>query len=126
MVKQTGDGSLAVFPLASQAVRAAAALRTSLEAIDVVVRQGIHVGELVEREGDVAGVAVHVAARVMALAGPGEVVTTATVRLTADTDRTRFEPRGSADLRGVDGTWDLFTLLDAAPALDGRGAAPAT
>jgi class 3 adenylate cyclase/alpha-beta hydrolase superfamily lysophospholipase len=113
VVKNTGDGVLAVFDLASRAVRAAVDLRSELTSIGVEVRQGIHVGELVDRDGDIAGLAAHVAARVMSAAGPGEILTSATVPLVIDRSSMDFESLGQAELKGVSGSWELFRIRSA-------------
>jgi class 3 adenylate cyclase len=113
VVKSTGDGVLAVFDLASRAVRAAVDLRSQLTGIGVEIRQGIHVGELVDRDGDVAGLAAHVAARVMSAAGEGEILTSATVPLVIDRSSMSFESRGHAELKGIPGTWELFEIRSA-------------
>lgn len=110
VVKNTGDGVLAVFDLASRAVRAAVDLRAQLTSIGVRLRQGIHVGELVDRDGDIAGLAVHVAARVMGAAESGEILTSATVPLVIDRSSTGFESRGHAELKGISGMWELFAI----------------
>ena len=110
VVKSTGDGMLADFGLASQAVRAALGLRDELAAVGVSVRQGIHVGELVDRQGDVSGMAVHVAARVMAAADAGQVLATTAVQQAADRSTVMFTSRGLVDLKGIDGTWELFAV----------------
>lgn len=110
VVKNTGDGVLAVFDLASRAVRAAVDLRSQLTSIGVEIRQGIHVGELVDRDGDVAGLAAHVAARVMSAAGPGQILTSATVPLIIDRSWMDFEPLGQTQLKGVSGSWELYAI----------------
>jgi class 3 adenylate cyclase len=82
--------------------------------IDVQIRAGLHTGEVELRDGDVGGIAVHIAARIMAAAGPGEIVVSRTVRdLVVGSDRT-LEDRGTHHLRGVDGDWQLFAVAGAA------------
>ena len=71
LVKTTGDGILATFDGPGRAIRCAAALRDELTGIDLQIRAGLHTGEIELREGDVGGIAVHIAARVMAAAAPG-------------------------------------------------------
>jgi class 3 adenylate cyclase len=80
LVKTTGDGILATFDGPGRAVRCAAALGDELAGIGVQLRAGLHAGEVELRDGDVGGIAVHIAARVMAAAQPGEVLTSRTVR----------------------------------------------
>jgi class 3 adenylate cyclase len=101
---------LADFGLASQAVRAALGLRDELAAVGVTLRQGIHVGELVDRHGDISGMAVHVAARVMGAAKAGQVLATTAVQQAADRSTATFASCGAVDLKGIDGTWELFAV----------------
>ncbi len=108
VVKTTGDGVLATLPSTDQAVRAARAIRSRLSADGLRVRMGIHVGDVENRGDDLAGVAVHIAARVMALAGPGELLVTASVPPAAAGANHQFIPVGDHELRGVPGTWALF------------------
>ena len=105
VVKHTGDGVLATFASADRALRAAETIRTRLVSEGLTVRIGVHVGDVERRGNDLAGIAIHVAARVMALAGPGEVLVTASVPIAvAGTDH-RFELVGDHQLKGVPGTW---------------------
>jgi class 3 adenylate cyclase len=108
VIKSTGDGVLATLPSADRALRAATAIHARLSASEVRVRMGIHVGDVEQRGADVAGVAVHVAARVMALAGPGEVFVTASVPIAVTGTDHSFEVVGDQVLRGVPGTWTVF------------------
>jgi class 3 adenylate cyclase len=110
LVDTTGDGILATFDGPSRAVRCAAALRAELGGIGLQVRAGLHTGEVELRDGDVGGIAVHLAARVMAAAGPGEILSSRTVRdLVAGSD-VAVEDRGPQALKGIDGTWQLFAV----------------
>ena len=79
-MKSTGDGVLAVFESPSGAVRAALALIPALHDLGIDIRVGLHTGEIERRGDDIAGLAVHVAARVQSLALPGRALTTTTVR----------------------------------------------
>jgi class 3 adenylate cyclase len=108
MVKHTGDGLLAEFRLASQAVTAACELRDRLGDIGIRTRIGIHVGEIERRDDDISGVAVHVAARLMSLAQPGEIVTSGSVPPVIGTTTYNFEPGPDAQLKGLPGTWTTF------------------
>ena len=87
-MKHTGDGTLAVFETPTEAIEACAAMRPALERFDLRIRAGIHTGEVeIADDGDVHGVAVHIAARISAEATPGEIlVSAALVSLTAGTD----------------------------------------
>ena len=111
VVKSTGDGLLATFDGPGRAIACASALRDQLADIDLPIRAGLHAGEVELRDGDdVGGIAVHIAARIMAEAGPGEVVVSRTVRdLVAGSDLL-LEDRGTRQLKGVDGDWQLFTV----------------
>jgi class 3 adenylate cyclase len=110
VVKSTGDGLLATFDGPGRAIAGAVALRDQLADIDVQIRAGLHAGEVELRGDDVGGIAVHIAARIMAKAGPGEVVVSRTVRdLVAGSDR-QLEDRGTHQLKGVAGDWQLFAV----------------
>jgi class 3 adenylate cyclase len=113
VVKTTGDGILATFDGPGRAIGCAVALRDQLGDIDVQVRAGLHTGEVELRDNDdVGGIAVHIASRVMAAAGPGEIVVSRIVRdLAVGSERT-LEERDSRTLKGVDGDWPLFTVAD--------------
>ena len=111
MVKNTGDGLLAVFDAPSLAVGAATDLVTKLSAIDLGVRAGIHAGEMeVRDDGDISGTTVNIAARVEQAAGLGEVYVSSTVRDMLLGGEHRFEERGEHALKGVEGTWKLFAV----------------
>jgi class 3 adenylate cyclase len=112
-----GDGCLVVFTQPAQALRTAAALIVDAQGLGVDIRCGVHTGECEVVDGKLCGVAVHIGARVMALAGPAEVLATATVRDLTTGSGVRFEPYGHATLKGVDGDWGLFraTVVGEAP-----------
>jgi class 3 adenylate cyclase len=110
LVKSTGDGILALFDRPGRAIRCATALRDRLRGAGVEIRAGVHTGEVQLRGGDVGGIGVHFAARVMAAAGPGEVLVSGTVHdLVAGSDYV-LEDRGAHALKGIDGTWRLFAV----------------
>jgi class 3 adenylate cyclase len=110
VVKSTGDGLLATFDGPGRAIACASAFRDQLADIGLQIRAGLHAGEVELRGDDVGGIAVHIAARIMAEAGPGEVVVSRTVRdLVAGSDL-RLDDRGTRQLKGVDGDWQLFTV----------------
>jgi class 3 adenylate cyclase len=111
LVKMTGDGLLATFDGPGRGIRCAAALRDELGGISVQLRVGLHTGEVELRDGDVGGIAVHIAARVMAAAGPGEILTSKTVRDLIVGSDIVLEDRGTHPLRGVEGTWQLFEVV---------------
>ena len=108
LVKTTGDGLLATFDAPTRALRCAIALIRSLDDSGLGIRAAIHTGEIVMGEGDVGGIGVHIAARVLAEAGERQLVVTRTVRDLATGDDLSFVPLGNANLRGVPGEWELF------------------
>ncbi len=110
-VKTTGDGFLATFDSPSRAVRAAAAIVAATRDAGVPVRAGLHTGEIERRGDDVAGLAVHVGARVAALAGESEILVSSTVRDLVLGAEFRFDDRGLHTLKGVDGDWRLLALV---------------
>ena len=110
LVKQTGDGVVAIFDGPARAVQCAASIRDALRQLGIAVRIGVHVGEIERRGDDVAGVAVHIAQRVQAKAGPGEVLVSRTVvELVVGSDLD-FVDRDEHELKGLPGTWRLFAL----------------
>jgi class 3 adenylate cyclase len=109
-VKTVGDGFVATFDSPSRAIECSLAIRDTLKAFDIDVRGGIHTGEIEVRGDDVAGMAVHIGARVSALAGPGEILVSSTVKDSVVGSSIEFEERGEHDLKGVPGTWRLFAV----------------
>lgn len=112
MVKATGDGALTIFDTPSRALQCAVALRTRLRELGLVVRMGVHLGEIERRGDDVAGLAVHLAARVMAAAGGGQILASAAVPLATLGGGFTFEPSGSRRLKGFDDEFELFRLAE--------------
>jgi class 3 adenylate cyclase len=110
VVKWTGDGLLATFDSAERAVRAAVDLRTRLSGLNLHVRQGVHSGEVEQIPGDLRGVAVHAAARIMAVAGPDEIVVSSTVRELLDGSGFAFEDRGEHEMKGLAGKRRVYAL----------------
>jgi class 3 adenylate cyclase len=111
-VKSTGDGLLATFDGPGRAIACAVALRDQLGDIDLQIRAGLHAGEVEPRGDDVGGIAVHIAARILAEAEPGEVLVSRTVRdLVAGSDHPLGD-RGTHRLKGIDGDWQLFAVAD--------------
>jgi pimeloyl-ACP methyl ester carboxylesterase/class 3 adenylate cyclase len=110
-VKTVGDGFLAIFEgPPSGALRCALAITAAASSIGVGLRIGLHTGECELIGADVGGMAVHIASRVSALAGPGEVLVSGTVFGTVVGGPFVFEERGFHDLKGVPGRWPLFAL----------------
>jgi class 3 adenylate cyclase/pimeloyl-ACP methyl ester carboxylesterase len=110
VVKSTGDGHLATFDGPTQAIRCAEALRTDAETLGIEIRAGIHTGECELLDTDIGGLAVHIAARILGEAGAGEILVSRTVRDLVVGSGTGFEDRGSVELRGVPGTWQLLAV----------------
>ena len=110
VVKSTGDGHLATFDGPTQAIRCAEALRAGAETLGIEIRAGIHTGECELLETDIGGLAVHIAARILGQAGPGEILVSRTVRDLVVGSGTGFEDRGNVELRGVPGTWQLLAV----------------
>jgi len=110
LIKKTGDGILAVFDGAERAIRTAAAICLEAKALEIQVRAGVHTGEVELITGDVRGVAVHVAARIMALAGPSEVLVSGTTHELVAGASLRFEDRGAHELKGLSGPRQVFGL----------------
>jgi class 3 adenylate cyclase len=111
-IKSTGDGVLATFAGPAGAIWAARDMQHDLAALDISLRVGIHTGEIELREGDIHGVAVHVAARVLGHARGGQIWVSSTVPgLVAGSD-IEFESRGTAELKGLPGSWELWVVRD--------------
>ena len=114
-IDTAGDGFLATFDAPERAVRCACAVRDAVRALGMEVRAGLHTGE-VERQGQgMSGIAVHIGARVVAAAGPGEVLVSAVVRDLLTGSGLRFTDRGAHRLKGVPGDWPLFAVAPAPP-----------
>jgi len=107
-VGTAGDGFLATFDGPARALRCAAGIVGAVRPLGVEVRAGLHTGEVELVGDDVAGIAVHIAARVAALAGPGEVLASSTVKDLVAGAGIRFADRGTHVLRGVPDEWRLF------------------
>jgi class 3 adenylate cyclase/pimeloyl-ACP methyl ester carboxylesterase len=110
LVKWTGDGILAVFPDPDVALAAARELDAKSQEMGIVLRIGLHTGRVTVAHDDVAGLAVHIAARVMAVAGGHQIVVSRTVRDLMLGSRYDFRSLGAHDLKGVEGPWELYEL----------------
>ena len=110
LVKTTGDGVLALFDGSERAVRAAAAMCRAVLPLGLTIRAGIHTGEVELVAGDVRGLAVHIAARVMAVAGPSDVMVSATTYELVAEAGLAFEDVGLHELKGVTGARRLYRL----------------
>jgi class 3 adenylate cyclase len=110
LIKTTGDGILATFDGPGRAIGCAAALRDELRGIGLQIRAGLHTGEVELRDDDIGGIGVHIAARVVAAAQSGEILTSRTVRDLVVGSDIAAEDRGMHALKGIDGTWQLFAI----------------
>ena len=108
LVKTTGDGVLATFDGPGRGIRCALAMKQALARLRLSIRAGLHIGEIEDRGSDIAGVAVHAASRVMALAGPGEVLVSRVVADLVAGSGISFAERGESELKGMPGTWRLL------------------
>jgi class 3 adenylate cyclase len=105
-----GDGFFASFDGPARAIRCAMAIAADVSSLGIEVRSGLHAGECEAIEGKVTGIAVHIGARIAALAAPGEVLVSQTVRDLVAGSGIQFEDRGTSLLKGVPGEWRLFAV----------------
>jgi pimeloyl-ACP methyl ester carboxylesterase len=110
-VDTAGDGFLATFDGPARAIRCARAIVDQVRELGLEVRAGLHTGECELAGDDVRGIAVHIGARVAALAGPGEVLVTRTVRDLVAGSGIEFEDRGTHDLKGIPDDWQLLVAV---------------
>jgi class 3 adenylate cyclase len=111
-IESTGDGVLATFDRPGRAIRAAGAIQESIRALGIEIRAGLHAGEIELRESGhrVGGIAVHIAARVTAIAAPGEILVSSTVKDLVAGSGIAFRDGAVHDLKGVPGAWRLFVV----------------
>jgi len=107
-IDTTGDGFLALFDGPARAIRCAAAIRDAVAPLGLEIRCGLHTGEVELADGNVKGIAVHIGARVAALAGAGEILVSTTVKDLVIGSGIGFDDRGVRELKGVPGEWRLF------------------
>jgi class 3 adenylate cyclase len=110
-VKMTGDGFLAVFDGATRSVRCAAAMVRSAQHMGLQIRVGVHTGEVETVGEDVRGLAIHVAARVMSLAAPDEVLVSASTSVLLEGSGVTLEDLGPRDLKGLSGQRHVFRVV---------------
>jgi class 3 adenylate cyclase/pimeloyl-ACP methyl ester carboxylesterase len=110
-VNTSGDGFLAMFDGPQRAIRCAMSIRDAVHALGIEVRAGLHTGECEVRGDDIGGIAVHIGARVSALAGPNDVLVSSTLRDLVIGSGLEFEDRGTHTLKGVPGEWHLFAVV---------------
>jgi class 3 adenylate cyclase len=106
-----GDGFFATFDGPARAIRCALATRDGVRELDLDVRAGLHTGECELVDGKAGGIAVHIGARVAALAKPGEVLVSSTVKDLVAGSGIAFEDRGEHQLKGISEPWHLFTVV---------------
>lgn len=111
---RAGDGLLATFDGPTRAIRAAARIRADAGQLGILIRAGIHAGEIERVADGVRGLAVHVAARIAALAGPGEILVSGTVRDLIAGSGIELESRGRRTLKGVPERRPVFALVSLA------------
>jgi class 3 adenylate cyclase len=109
-IKSTGDGFLATFDGPARGIRCAQAAAEAVRPLGIQIRVGLHTGECEVLGDDIGGIAVHIAARVSALAGPDEILVSRTVRDLVAGSGIEFEPRGRHELKGVPDEWDILAV----------------
>jgi len=109
-IKTTGDGVLATFDGPARGVRCACAIADEIRPLGIEVRAGLHTGECEVIGNDIGGIAVHIGARVAALAGASEVLVSSTVKDLVAGSGLRFGDRGNHSLKGVPGDWRIFAV----------------
>lgn len=112
VVKFTGDGALATFDGSARAISCACAIRDAVEGLGLTIRAGLHTSEVEVADSDVHGIAVHIAARIMALAAPGEVLVSGVIPPLVLGSRITFDDRGSHELKGVPNRWPVYAVRD--------------
>jgi class 3 adenylate cyclase len=111
LVDRAGDGIFATFDGPARAIRCACDIRDAVYRAGIRVRCGLHSGEVSRHNGDVSGIAVHIGARVSAVADPGEVLVTRTVRDLVAGSGIEFDDRGVHSLKGVADQWPLYATI---------------
>jgi len=109
-VKTTGDGLLATFDGPTRGVRCAQELIERARRAGLTLRAGLHTGECLLEDGDVTGVAVHIASRICESAAPGELATSRTVRDLSIGSELRFNQRPLQTFKGLEGEWETYSL----------------
>jgi class 3 adenylate cyclase len=109
-VKHTGDGYLLAFTGPSRAIDCAQSIKRDAAKLGLELRTGLHTGECVRRGGDLSGLAVHIAARVMETSAPSEILSSRTVRDLVAGSGHNFVAAGSKTFKGVPGEWEVFSV----------------
>jgi class 3 adenylate cyclase len=110
MIKHTGDGIVATFDGPARAVTCGLRMTDAVHALGINIRVGLHTGEVEKREGDLLGLAVHIAARVMDRAPDGGVAVSQTVRDLVAGSGFAFQSTGEHELKGVPGAWTIYEV----------------
>jgi class 3 adenylate cyclase len=110
-VSTAGDGFLATFDSPRRAIECARTAAEAVRSIGLEIRAGIHTGEVELSDGDIQGLAVHIGARIAALAGGSQVFVSSTVRELVTGSGIQFEDRGEHDLKGVPGAWHIYAVI---------------
>jgi class 3 adenylate cyclase len=109
-IDRTGDGFLAAFDSPARAIRCAQAISVAMRSIGLQIRAGVHSGEFEILGDHLGGIAVHIGARISALAGPDEVLVSQTVKEAVIGSGITFKDRGTHELKGVPGQWQLYAV----------------
>jgi class 3 adenylate cyclase len=107
-VDTAGDGFFATFDGPARGIRCACAIRDAVPSLDIKIRAGLHTGECEVMEEKVSGIAVHIGARVMEKANPGEVLVSSTIKDLVAGSGLQFNDRGKHKLKGIPGEWRIF------------------
>jgi class 3 adenylate cyclase len=111
-IKTTGDGFLATFDGPARAVRCACAIRDEVRHFGLEIRAGLHTGECEIIDEDISGIAVHIAARIMAKAMPGQTLCSGTVKDLVAGSGLQFEKKGLFSLKGIPGDWEIYSVVN--------------
>jgi len=109
-IRSTGDGYLAIFDGPAKGVATAHAILDEIETLGIAMRAGLHTGEITLHDGDIGGIAVHIASRVIDHAPDNGVAVSSTVKDLTVGSSIQYEPMGSFELKGVPGAWDLYEV----------------
>jgi len=110
-IKTTGDGFFAIFDGPARAVRCACTIRDELRLLGIEIRAGLHTGECEIIDDDIGGISVHIAARIMSKAMPGEIFSSGTVKDLVAGSGIKFEKKGLFALKGIPGEWEIYSVV---------------
>jgi class 3 adenylate cyclase len=111
LVDTAGDGALSIFDSPGRGIACAQALRDGVRGLGLEVRAGLHTGEIEQRDdGGVGGIAVHIGARMSALASPGEILVSRTIKDLVAGSAIRLQSRGVHELKGVPDAWEVYAV----------------